>query len=306
MQYAIGVDIGGTKTAIALVDENGEIVETKTLPTDLTLEPEQMVVHIANEIRRQMDVSKISNEDVIGIGIGAPGPIDNKKGMIVNPPNLKSWANFPIRERLKSEFPYPIIFENDANAAALAEMWIGAGQAHDNFIFITVSTGIGAGIVSDGRLLRGGVGNAGDIGHTVIDPTFGQCVCGQSGCLEWIASGTAIARQGSEIMGKQLSTKEIFDLYFQGEPNIVPFVEKVFRVLGIACVNLTNTFDTERIVIGGGVSQVGQPLFDAIQTYVQNYALDARRRQTDIVPAKLNQHAGVIGAAALCFRGVSF
>src|SRR5690625_4947530 len=121
-------------------------------------------------------------------------PLDCMSSKLCHSPCLS------IREGLKSEFSYPITFENDANAAALAEKWIGAGKDYDNFIFITVSTGIGAGIVSDGRLLRGLVGNAGDIGHTVIDPAFGQCVCGQYGCLEWIASGTAIARQGSEIM----------------------------------------------------------------------------------------------------------
>src|SRR5690625_1067873 len=306
MQYAIGIDIGGTKTAIALVDETGVIVENATMPTDLTLTPDQMITNISYEIKRQIDYTNISNDDIVGIGIGAPGPIDNQKGLIVNPPNLQTWTNFPIRDYIKNEFSFSVIFENDANAAALAEKWIGAGQGSENFIFVTVSTGIGAGIVSDGQLLLGQLGNAGDIGHIVIDPSFGQCVCGQYGCLEWIASGTAIARQGSEVMEPQLSTKEVFDLYFQGEPRIVQLIEKVFRVLGVACVNLTNTFDTEKIVIGGGVTQVGKVLFNSIQEYVQQYALGDQRRKTEIVPAQLNQNAGVIGAAALCFKGISF
>lgn len=304
MQYAVGVDIGGTKTAIALVNENGTIIESSIMPTNLTVTPQQMVIKITNEIKRQMKVSRVTEEKMIGIGVGAPGPIDNKKGTIVSPPNLKSWANFPIRDKLREQFSCPIIFENDANAAALAEKWVGAGQGYQNFVFITISTGIGAGIVSDGRLLRGLVGNAGDIGHTVVDPSFGRCVCGQYGCLEWIASGTAIARQGSEIMGEELSTKDVFNLYFEGEQKIVTLIESVFQVLGAACVNLTNTFDTERIVIGGGVAQVGDHLFAAIRKYMQNYALGEQRRQTEIVPAKLNQNAGVIGAAALCFHDI--
>src|SRR5690625_4475071 len=306
MKNSIGVDIGGTKVAIGIVNETGLVKEQSIIPTDLSISPFDMISKINVEIKNIITQAGLKQEDITGIGIGAPGPLDSKNGMILCPPNLPTWKDIPIQKWVEDEFSIPVKLENDANAAALAEKWIGAGQKNDDFIYMTVSTGIGSGIISDGKLLHGRKGNAGDVGHIVIDPSFGQCVCGQYGCLEWIASGTAIARQGSEIMEQQLSTKEVFDLYFQGEPRIVQLIEKVFRVLGVACVNLTNTFDTEKIVIGGGVTQVGKVLFNSIQEYVQQYALGDQRRKTEIVPAQLNQNAGVIGAAALCFKGISF
>ncbi|ASN04168.1 ROK family protein [Virgibacillus necropolis] len=301
MNYSVGVDIGGTKVAIAIVNKYGEIIEQKIMPTDLSILPETMISQINDEIKTIMSVSGIPDTDIIGIGIGAPGPLDSKRGVITCPPNLQTWIDIPIQELVQKHFPYPVRLENDASAATLAEKWIGAAQENDNFVYMTVSTGVGSGIVADGTLLRGLKGNAGDIGHTVVDPSFGQCPCGQYGCLESIASGTAIAKRGSEIMGENLSTKEVFDLYAEGNKKIATLIENVFRVLGVACVTLINTFDTEKIVIGGGVSKVGEPLFKSIQSYVSQYALNPTGRETKIVPAKLEQSAGVVGAAALCF-----
>ena len=207
MNYAIGVDIGGTKVAIAVVNENGVISHQTVIPTDLTIKPETMIHKISEQIKQVVKNSQIPMEDIIGIGIGAPGPLDSKNGMITCPPNLPTWTDIPIRKLIADQFSIPVTLENDANAAALAEKWIGAAQENENFLYITVSTGIGAGIIDNGQLLRGQKGNAGDIGHMVVDPSFGECSCGQLGCLESIASGTAIAKRGSEIIGRDVSTK---------------------------------------------------------------------------------------------------
>lgn len=301
MEYSIGVDIGGTKVAIGIVSEQGEIQSETVIPTDLTITPEAMIEKIVGEINKMLDTTDINKEDIIGIGMGAPGPLDSKNGMITCPPNLTGWIDVPISELMGKHFSYPITLENDANAAGLAEKWVGAAQGCDNFTYMTVSTGIGAGVIVEGRLLRGLKGNAGDIGHMVIDPSVGACPCGQHGCLEWVASGTAIARRGSEILGKKVSTKEVFDLYREGHKEIGELVEHVLRTLGVACVSIINTFDPEKIVIGGGVSKVGDLLFDSLQDYVSNYALNPTGRQTQVVPAKLDQSSGVIGAAALCY-----
>lgn len=301
MRYAIGVDIGGTTVSIAIVDETGGIVRQSVIPTDLSIPARDMIQRINTEISNQIDETHLEEETIMGIGIGAPGPLDSKKGVLSNPPNLHGWTDIPIKDMVAEVFPYPVILENDANAAALAEKWMGAGQGNDNFVYMTVSTGVGSGIIADGKLLRGEKGNAGDFGHTVIDPSFGECTCGQYGCLELAASGTAIAKNGSEIMGKKLSTKQVFDLYDDGIPEIVTLVDRVFRVLGVACVSLINTFDSEKIIIGGGVSKVGEPMFQAIRDYVGTYALNETGRNTEIVPAGLDQSAGVIGAAALYF-----
>ncbi len=302
MNYSIGVDIGGTKVAIAIVNQNGEIMQGKVIPTDLTISAEKMITGICDEIKQLIAQSTVLEKEMIGIGIGAPGPLDSKNGMITCPPNLQTWRDIPIQQLVQQSFSIPVTLENDANAAALAEKWIGAGKGNDDFTYITVSTGVGSGIVADGKLLRGRKGNAGDIGHTVVDPSFGQCACGQYGCLESIVSGTAIAKRGSEIMNEDLTSKEIFDLYAAWDSKIVDYIESVLRVLGVACVSIINTLDPEKIVIGGGVSKVGAPLFDSVQAYVNQYALNPTGRQTEIVPAQLGENAGVIGAAALCFE----
>lgn len=299
MNYTIGVDIGGTKVALAIVDTEGKILEQTKISTDLTISPRAMIDRISQEVKRLLELSAVAREEVVGIGIGAPGPLDSKNGMITCPPNLPSWTDIPIVKWLQETWDMPIVLENDANAAVLAEKWLGAAQDNENFIYMTVSTGIGSGIFVDGKLLHGQKGNAGDIGHTVVDPSFGKCTCGQYGCLESIASGTAIAKRGSEIVGKELSTKAVFALYEEGHKEIVELIDKIFRVLGVACVSLINTFDPEKIVIGGGVSKVGDLLFNPIRAYVGDFALNPTGRQTEIVPAKLDQEAGVVGAAAL-------
>ncbi|TQS74263.1 ROK family protein [Ornithinibacillus gellani] len=304
MLYTIGVDIGGTKVAIGVVESTGKVIEQSVIPTDLTITPYDMISRINREVNKVIQNANIPTQHIKGIGIGAPGPLDSKKGMITCPPNLPTWRDIPIKEWVEKEFDFPVRLENDANAAALAEKWIGAGQSCNHFIYMTVSTGIGSGIICDGKLLRGRKGNAGDIGHMVVDPSFGTCTCGQKGCLEMIASGTAISREGSKITGESLSTEEVFQLYDQGHPEIVPYLDSVIKVLGVACVSLINTFDTEKIIIGGGVSKVGVALFQPIRSYVQSYALNPDGRTTEIVPSKLEQNSGVVGAAALWIPSV--
>lgn len=299
MKYAIGIDIGGTKTAIGVVANSGEIINKISIPTDPAVTPYIMVERIAQNALSLVDDSGISASDISGVGIGAPGPLDTRSGHITCPPNLPSWHNFPLVEEMSKKLPYPVKLENDATAACLAEKWIGAAQDAEHFVFITISTGIGAGLYMHGKLITGASGNAGDVGHFVIDPSAGKCVCGQYGCWEFIASGTAIARQAAELLGRQVSSKEAFDLSAAGDPQMQQLIDKVFRYIGIGCVTLINTLDPQKIVIGGGVSQMGDPLFQAVQNYVAGHALNPSGRHTPIVPAALQQDAGLIGAAAL-------
>lgn len=299
MSYAVGIDIGGTKTAIGLIDSAGVVLAKTSLPTDQSVQPDEMVDRIAKAVKELITAQNMKESDLLGIGVGAPGPLNTKTGHIVKPPNLPGWWDFPILNSLSRHFDLPITFENDATAAALAEKWVGAAQDAEHFVFITISTGIGAGIYTHGKLLTGATGNAGDVGHFVIDPAGGKCVCGQSGCWEYLASGTAIARQASTLLGREVSSKEAFDLAAAGDVAIKELVDGIFRYIGIGCVTLINTFDPELLVIGGGVSQVGAPLFDAIKDYVSEHALNPSGRNTTIVPAALQQDAGLIGAAAL-------
>jgi len=305
MKYSIGIDIGGTKVAIAVVSQTGRILKQTVIPTDLTIFPKEMIIRINNSIKEIVVQTGIMADDILGIGIGAPGPLDIKSGVISHPPNLQNWRDVPIVKWMKEWWDIPVILGNDANAAALAEKWLGAAQDNENFVYMTVSTGVGSGLIFDGKILHGARGNAGDIGHTVVDPSFGKCTCGQYGCLESIVSGTAIAKRGSVILGKSVTAKEVFALYNEGHIEIVDFINKIFRVLGVACVSIINTFDPEKIVIGGGVSQVEAPLIEVIQDYVEKYVLNPTGRYTTIVKAGLDQNAGVLGAAALCLNKVS-
>ncbi len=301
MSYAIGIDIGGTKVAIGIVNGDGVVVEQITIPTDLSISPEEMIEKIYRTAAELLEQSGIDKAELSGVGVGAPGPLDAKNGLITCPPNLRNWVNVPIVQELEKHFSLPIRLENDANAAALAEKWVGAAKENNDFAYITISTGIGAGLFVDGKLLSGSKGNAGELGHILVNPAKGTCTCGQKGCLEWVASGTAIGRQASELMGKPLTAKDVFVMYEAGVPEIVSLVEEVFTYIGIGCVSLINLFEPEKIVIGGGVSEVGDPLFDSVRNYVAKYALSPAGRETEIVPAGLRKNAGLIGAAALMF-----
>ncbi|MEX2460216.1 MAG: ROK family protein [Paenibacillaceae bacterium] len=299
MKYSVGIDIGGTKTAMGIVSAIGEVVAERVIHTDLTKTPQQMVQVMADVVIELQQESSIANEQILGVGIGIPGPLDAAAGKFSCPPNLPSWHNFEVAAEMRKHLKFPLQVQNDATSAALAEKWMGAAQSNANFIYITISTGIGCGLFLDGKLFNGFRGNAGDIGHIVIDPSQGTCICGQKGCFEWVASGTAIARQATAIRGQETSTKAAFELYAQKDPQMTELVERVFEYLGMGIVSLINTLDLEKVVIGGGVSQVGDSLFQAIRAYVRRFALSPVGKETEIVPAKLNQNAGLIGAAAL-------
>ncbi|MHA6483063.1 ROK family protein [Paenibacillus sp. strain BS8-2] len=296
---AVGIDIGGTKIAVGLIDDRGEVLIKRSLKTDLSLTPGDMLGQVADVVQALADEQRVALHELKGIGVGAPGPLNTRTGRLTCPPNLKSWWDYPIVDRLGELLPLPIKMENDATAATLAEKWVGAAQEEDHFVFITISTGIGAGIYLHGKLISGSTGNAGDAGFMIVHPQGPIKSDEASGYWELLASGTAIARQSSELLGREVTSKEAFELAAQGDPQIAPLIERVFTYIGMGCVSLINLLDPSKIVIGGGVSQVGEPLFAAVRQYVAAHALNPSGRETLIVPAKLQQDAGLIGAAAL-------
>ncbi|WP_027724909.1 ROK family protein [Tuberibacillus calidus] len=299
MKKAIGIDIGGTKTAIAIVNENGDIIEKDVLPTDTTISPEDMIGRINEKVAELIRASGVPVEALAGIGIGAPGTIDMTKGEIVLAPNLPKWRRAPIVPLVQEKFPVPVVLGNDANAAAVAEKWVGAAKNSDHFIYITISTGIGGGIFSNGKLFTGFKGNSAEIGHMVIEFDGPLCGCGQKGCFEAVASGTAIAKHGSAIAGRPLTTKEVFELYRSGDAEMTAYVESVFQKIGAGVTSLVNILEPEMVVLGGGVTNVGEPLFQAVRQYVSEHAISVSGKATRIVPSELSQDTGVIGAAAL-------
>ncbi|RKL66962.1 transcriptional regulator [Salipaludibacillus neizhouensis] len=299
--YAVGIDIGGTKIAIGIVDSEGEICSSDKIDMDKEATPDYMVENISANIKSLLRHKDVKVSDLRGIGIGAPGPLNTTRGMITSPQNLPGWWDYPIVERVQQHFHAEtnIVLENDANAAAVAEKWKGAGTTNENFVYVTISTGIGGGLFSNSKLLQGVSGNAGEIGHIVIDPSLGTCPCGQKGCWEFIASGTAISRRGSELKGYKLPTKKVIELANQGDVQMKQIRDQSFEYIGMGCVTLINMLDPEKIIIGGGVSQIGDPLFLSVRDYVSKFALNPTGRTTEIVPAGLQQSSGLIGAASL-------
>lgn len=300
LRQAIGIDIGGTNIAVGLVDESGQVKAQQTLAMDQTLLPMAMLERIADVVHGLLQNANLTRTHLSGIGIGAPGPLDVNAGIITCPPNLPQWRQVPVVAEFERQFAVPVALANDANAATLGEKWVGAAQENNHFVCMTIGTGIGAGIFLNGALLHGATGNAGELGHIMLNPNAEDtCVCGQRGCFEWYASGTAIARRASALLGQTITAREAFDLYVSGQAAIVSLVEEAFQYIGAACVTLINLLDPEKIIIGGGVAEIGELLFAAVRNYVSKYPLNPTGRQVEITPAGLRTNAGIIGAASL-------
>lgn len=302
----IGVDLGGTKIYTALSDENGNIIREIIKPTEASKGYEQIVEKIKESIRYVS--SDIENNKIISIGIGSPGPLDVSNGLIVNPPNLP-FNNFNIVDCLKDEFKLPVFLDNDANAATLAEYKFGAGVGTTNMIFITASTGVGAGAVLNKNIYRGSTSNALELGHTTVDYSGNKCGCGNMGCVEAMSSGTAIKNQAEELLKLDVETslrkydlvtaKEVFIESDNGDKLASEVLRKSLGYLGVAVSNAANIFDPDMIVVGGGVSDGGQIVFDIINEEMKTRCLSPILKHCIVKKAQLGGKAGVLGAVAL-------
>lgn len=286
----IGVDLGGTKIAVAVVQE-GKITHKTVEPT-----PKDGWASVLDQIARQVEEMRTNVPDVQTVGVGLPGPIDFKQGVVKFAPNIYGFENVPVRRYLAEKLNMHVDIENDANAAALGEGVYGAGLGTDSCVFITISTGIGGGIVLNGRVIRGAHGVGGEIGHVTALPYGTVAGSGVVGGLEALCSGTAIARDASFALNKPTTTAEAFQLAQEGHSIAKRVVETAMTHIGIAVANLQLTIDPEVFVLGGGVSSVG----DYFLNFVRDVAVD-RLGNFDIVPniklAELGTDAGVIGAA---------
>jgi glucokinase len=298
--YSIGVDLGGTKICTGLLNEAGNLVASVEVPTEAQYGPQHVMDRIYETIRKILD--QVNREALAGIGIAAPGPLDYKTGVLLSPPNLPGWDRIPLRDIIAEKTGLSTYLDNDANAAAIAEYLYGAGERAENMVYVTVSTGIGAGLILDGKIRRGQTGSSAEVGHMIIEVDGTPCLCGNKGCLEVLASGTAIARTASDVYGKPLNTKQVVDLANQGDDKARQILDYAFHALGIGMLNVVNLFDPSVIVIGGGVSQIGEPLFRAVRAELAaNLFRAASLHPVQVVPARLGTRAGVIGAGALSF-----
>ena len=303
-KYIFGIDIGGTTCKAGLFLEKGELLEKWEFPTDISNQGEQILPKVALEIQHKLAEYEIKQIDVVGVGIGVPGPV-SEDGVVNGCVNL-GWGCKDVSLELRELVGCDVKVDNDANAAALGELLAGTGQGKKSLILITLGTGVGGGIIIDGKSSKGAHGAAGEIGHMLVNPLEEQCCgCGRKGCLEQYVSATGMVRMGKRMIRENtviptrlveegLNTKLIFEEANKNDQLAQLIVEEVGDILGMAIANLGVIVDPEIVVIGGGVSHAGQILIDVITKHFQKYAFHACK-STPICLAKLGNDAGIFG-----------
>lgn len=306
---AVAVDLGATRFRVALVGRQGDLHAHAVYDTDAAAGPDAILARIGQAVRHAVAAAPAGSR-VVGVGIVAPGPIDPSRGLIYTAPNLPGWDNLPLADRLAALCHLPVRAGNDANLAALGEHRFGAGRGVSHMIYLTVSTGVGGGIIVDDRLLLGARGVAGEPGHMTIDLAGRRCNCGNYGCLETLASGTAIAREAAaalaagrpSALGAPQTTPTaaaVAAAALAGDPLAVEVMERAARAMGVGIVNLLHLFDPRLVVVGGGVSHSGETWWGALRAEVERRAMPIYRQGLQIVPAALGDDAGLYGAAAM-------
>lgn len=306
---AVAVDLGGTRFRVALVGLQGDLHARRVYPTESEEGPDAIIARIANAVRETV-AAVPSRGHVAGVGIVAPGPLDPWRGIIYQAPNLPGWDNLPLAERLAGLTNLSVRVGNDANLAALGEHRFGAGRGVSHLVYLTVSTGVGGGIVIEDRLLLGSRGVAGEPGHTTIDLHGIRCGCGNYGCLETIASGTAIARRAGDELdagrtsvlggpGDRPTAVAVSAAAAGGDALAIELLDEAARGLGVGIVNLLHLFDPRMVVLGGGVTNSGERWWSVVRAEVERRAMAIYLQGLQIVPAALGDDAGLYGAAAM-------
>ncbi len=312
-KYRIGVDIGGTNIKIALVDFDGKIAYSNTVPTRAEMGYEAGVNNIKQAIKDLMQETNQDSKTIEAIGFGLPGQIDYKSGIVKNLPNIPGWVNIPLAKMIEDEFSIPTKLDNDVRCAALGELNFGAGKGCENLICITVGTGIGSGIVLNGKLVRGAANAAGEIGHIKMSINDGPlCGCGDFGCFEAYASGPAIVTLAKEYIsgGKSAKYKEmaadgiitpyiVAQAALQGDSVSIQIFKQIGKIIGVGLTSVVNLLNPEKIIIGGGVADAGDILFEPIRKTIEERAMPIQANSLKVVPAQLANTAGVIGASLL-------
>src|SRR5690625_4727224 len=308
----LGIDIGGTTVKIGMVDHEGEIIHKWEIPTTIGSQSHLLVHHIWQSVLDYADSFSLKTTQLKGIGIGAPGFIDNKTGIVHEAVNI-GWKNYHLADEFKKISGLPIFVENDANVAALGENWIGGGNHAKHLIAVTLGTGVGGGIIIDGSIVTGESGTAGEIGHLTIDRHGYDCNCGRKGCLETITSATGIVNQAMDLIASNpksklanfymeqgsITAKDVFTLADTGDSLSQVIIDYTADVLGRALANTAIITNPSIILIGGGVSKAGDPFILLIETYFKKYALKRISENCVIKRAELGNDAGMIGAAYL-------
>ncbi|MFC5450899.1 ROK family glucokinase [Paenibacillus aestuarii] len=312
-QIYIGVDLGGTNIKVGICDEQGKLLQTFEGPTGTELGAEAVLERIAQYVRQIVEDSPFEWEQVAGIGAGLAGFMDIPEGFVKFSPNLL-WHNVPAKKTLEALLGKTVKIDNDANVAALGEAWAGAGAGIPNVVCYTLGTGVGGGIIINGKIYQGSTGMAGELGHMSIVPDIEaiNCNCGQLGCLETVSSATGIVRMAKEAVERgehtslalheKIEAKHVFDAAKSGDEVALRIVNRAAYYLGRSMATLAVIVNPKRFIIGGGVSKAGEILFGPIRETFKKYTPEAAAEGVEIVPATLGNDAGVVGAAGLNLR----
>lgn len=312
MDKIIGIDIGGTKIAIGRADTKGNLEDSVRFPTNTSRGYRTIVEEIIEKTYKLF-----KGHSIKAIGIGCGGPLDSKRGRILSPPNLPGWDDVPLVDDIRSVFDVPVYLENDANAAALGEFYFGAGKDVRNMVYITLSTGIGGGIILNNRLVHGVRDSGGEVGHQTILPDGPLCNCGNRGCLEALSSGTGIAKIFREKLKagrdsivtqwvkdpEEISAKIIADAAKAGDPLAKEVWDSAIYYLGIGIANILTIVSPEMVVLGGSLTKYGESLFEGVRRIVKERARLVPVDDIKIVPAQLGDNVGVLGAVAVGLLG---
>ncbi|BCL81799.1 glucokinase [Ktedonobacteria bacterium brp13] len=334
LPLVVGIDLGGTQIRTAVM-RGATLLSRVGLLTGENPLPDRIIPRMCTAVHQALQEANVTIDQIAGIGIGAPGPLNGHTGVVYSPPNLPGWTNTPLRDIFFEKFTIPIFVENDANAAALGEYMFGAGRGSEEIVYVTISTGIGGGIISNGRLIQGIAGSGGELGHMAIDMHGPRCNCGNIGCWESIASGTAIARRAHELiaLGKgeallnyaltqqkpdatadtpsdlqraqsyptHLNARNVAEAAAAGVAEAKQIIAEAAEGLGVGLVNVIHIFNPERIILGGSVINIGAPLLDPAKRVIAERAMKVPRETANIVLAKLGSDVGLIGAGALSY-----
>ena len=295
----VGVDLGGTNLKIALLDHYFRIVHKHTHQTERFSTPASLIGAIASAVEYELVHHALKARDIAGIGLGLPGPIDFDRGIVHFFPNIPGWKNVPLRAILEKKIRMRVAVDNDANAMALAEYSLGAAQGSRNAVCLTLGTGVGGGLILDGKLYRGSSYAAGEIGHMPLNERGPSCNCGGRGCLEAYIGNRRIMRQVRSAFGKDIPLEEVSAMAYRGNKKAVALWDSVAGHLGVALASVVNLLNPDCIVIGGGVANAGRILFDRVADTVRCRAMPVHARTVRIVKAKLGSDAGMIGAGLL-------
>lgn len=316
-QFIVGIDLGGTNIAAGVMPTDGtREIAMRMTPTKSSEGPsavvDRIVSMIEDVIAQTQAETGAERSDFVGVGIGSPGPLDRSRGMVIVSPNL-GWRDFPLRDEIGGRVNLPASLDNDANCATLGEWWCGAAKGGRNVVGITIGTGIGGGLIIDGKLYHGSSDAAGEIGHTTIDSTGRRCKCGNYGCLEAYASGPAIAERAREALDvdgssilldlvegdpSRITSLAVFEASKRGDPVALEVVRDTAHFLGVGIANLINILNPDIVVVAGGVTQAGDLLFDPMRAEVRRRAFKSSVDACKIVPGALPLSAGVVGAIA--------